>query len=146
MQRWRIQLFPARLDSKEQMKLVVSLVLPVVMSSVVKLFISQRKLYKKLGLDASAAQSSSSKCLVSGKSLFLLVASTQLFISTTAFFLFKAETVDEYGMSFYISITVLIITIYTSDIAWKMDQISTLMNACEDFIDKSLFFFLNVLT
>lgn len=119
----------------------ISLVLAVVMSSVVKLFDTQQKLYKTLGFDIYQSQSCHSKCSISIKSLFFLISSMQLFISTTAFFLFEARTVDEYGMSFYISITIFSVSINITTIAWKMDEIFVLLRNYGEFIDKSQFLF-----
>lgn len=122
---------------EEHTQLFISLVLTVVMSTVVKLFDTQQKLYKTLGFDIYQSQSCHSKCLISIKSLFFLISSLQLFISTTAFFLFEARTVDEYGMSFYISITIFSVSINITTIAWKMDEIFVLLRNYEEFIDKS---------
>lgn len=75
--------------------------------------------------------------LFSAKSLFFLISTMLLFITTAAYFLFEAKTVDECGMSFYVSISVSIFTVYTSKIAWNMDKISMLIQNYEEFIDKS---------
>lgn len=115
----------------------ISLILTVAMSCVVKLFITQRKLYKTLGFDIYQSQLCQSKCLSSAKSLFFLISSLQLFISTTAFFLYEAQTADEYGMSFYISITILAVAINATSVAWQIDKIFILMRNYEEFIDKS---------
>lgn len=113
--------------------------LVVAMSCVVKLFNTQQKFYKTLGFDIFLSQSCHSKCLASAKILFFLISSTQLFISTTAYFLFQAQTADEYEISFYISITIFITVINISTIAWKIRKFLTIIERYEDFIDKSQF-------
>lgn len=113
--------------------------LAVAMSCVVKLFNTQQKFYKTLGFDIFLSQSCHSKCLASAKILFFLISSTQLFISTTAYFLFQAQTADEYEISFYISITIFITMINISTIAWKIRKFLTIIERYEDFIDKSQF-------
>lgn len=118
----------------------LSSILTVAMStSVVKLFNTQRKLYKTLGLYIHRSQLWHSTGLATAKSLFFLISAVQFFITTTAFFLFEAQTINEYGMSFYISITILAVAINTTTIAWQIDQISRLMRNYEEFIDKSQF-------
>lgn len=113
--------------------------LVVAMSCVVKLFNTQQNFYKTLGFDIFLSQSCHSKCLASAKILFFLISSTQLFISTTAYFLFQAQTADEYEISFYISITIFITVINISTIAWKIRKFLTIIERYEDFIDKSQF-------
>lgn len=122
---------------EEHTKLYISLMLAVAMSCVVKLFNTQQKFYKTLGFDIFLSQSCHSKCLASAKILFFLISSTQLFISTTAYFLFQAQTADEYEISFYISITIFITVINISTIAWKIRKFLTIIERYEDFIDKS---------
>lgn len=107
------------------------------MPHVVKLFNTYQKFYETLGFDIF--ESCCTKCLISAKSVFHLIASMQLFISTTAFFLFEAQTADEHGISFYISITILVTTVNISTVAWKMDEILMLIRNYEEFIDKSQF-------
>lgn len=77
--------------------------------------------------------------LISAKSLFFRISTMLLFISTAAYFLFEAQTADECGLSFYVSITVMTVTVYTSKIAWKLNKIFKLIRNYEEFIDKSEF-------
>lgn len=117
--------------------LFISFILTVVMSSVVKLFITQRKLYKTLGIDIYQSQIWRSMRSINGRSLLFLISALQFYISTTAFLVFEAQTADEYGMTFYISITIVSVAINAITIAWQMDKIFILMRNYEEFIDKS---------
>lgn len=111
----------------------------------IKLFQTLRKLYKTKGLDIrhqlhtpknlfqfiTAAQLT--------RFLFFIIPITQLFISSTAFFLVKAQTPDEYGTSFYVSLTTLCVIINFLIIAWRMVEILDLIIGYEKFIEKSQF-------
>lgn len=117
--------------------LFTSLVLTVVMSSVVKLFITQLKFYKTLGFNISQSELWHSTGSISAKSLFFLIVALQYYITTAVFFLFEAQTADECEMSFYVSITVLVAIVYTSKIAMNINKISELIRNYEEFVDKS---------
>lgn len=118
----------------------ISSILIVVMSScVIKLFNNQQELYKTLGFIIYQSKSWHSKSLSSVKSLFFLISTMSLFISTTAFFLCEAQTADEYGISFCISLTVLVTMVNVSIVAWNIDKILMLIRNYETFIDESWF-------
>lgn len=110
------------------------------MARVVKLFQTVRKLLivnfaNGLNLPTQAKQQRS-KFPLGGKTFLLLLFPAQLLISSVAFFLVEAQTVDEYGVSFYVSLAVLVSTINISNTAWKVDKITTAFDKYEEFIDK----------
>lgn len=58
-------------------------------------------------------------------------------IASFAFFLHEAETVDDYGVSFYTSISQLCTTDYFVMIVWRMPVILELFRNFEEFIELS---------
>lgn len=94
------------------------------MSSVVKLFHTLKEFYKVFGS-------------LNALHVFRLTSFVAAYISTTAFYFFKAETDSENGTSFYVSITLLVVAINTSITVAKMDQILELIEKYEQFIGKS---------
>lgn len=105
--------------------------LTVAMPGAMELFNTQRKFYETLGFAIHP------NCRISAKYLIFLISSIQLFISTTAFFLFEARTAVEYGMSFYISITIVVSMVNISTIGWKMEEVLALIRNYEEFIENS---------
>lgn len=109
------------------------------MARVVQLFQTVRKCLDnfviRLNLPTQANHQRS-KLSFSGKTFLLLIFPAQLFISSVAFILIQAQTVDEYGVSFYMTLAVLVSTINISNTAWKVDQMSTLLDKYEEFVDK----------
>lgn len=61
----------------------------------------------------------------------------QMFISSTAFLILKASTVQEYATSFYASIAVLFMLVTFFTLITKMDDISKLTESFEVIIEKS---------
>ena len=115
----------------------VSLILDVVMSSVIKLFHTLKIFYKKIGLSVLPSQLHQPTCSLNLLNICLLISPIPLYISSTAFYLFEAETADENGTSFYISVTIFAIAINISIIASKMTKILALIEKYEEFITKS---------
>lgn len=106
------------------------------MTNKIRLFQNLLKFYETIGLDINPTQSLRSKFLPTAESLFHLIPCAQLFISSAAFFLFKAKSVEEYGISFYVSITTLVLSICILNIACKVDKIPMLIGNYEELIEK----------
>lgn len=105
------------------------------MAGVIKLFHTTQMFCKALGLDTPRLH-----CLkhsLNAKTVFHLIFLAQLFVSSSAFFFFDAKTIDEYGMSFYVSITYLSFTINIMTFAWQMTNITTQIEKYEEFTKKS---------
>lgn len=96
------------------------------MSSVVKLFHTVKKFYTIIGS-------------LSASNVFRLSSFVAAYISVTAFFFFEAQTADENGTSFYVSISLLVIAINTSITIANMAIILELIENYEEFIAKSWF-------
>lgn len=112
---------------------IISVSLAVIMAGPIKLFETVQKINKAMGI-SHEAQTSPAKLT---KNLFVIASTTQLFISSTAFFLFEAQTADDYGISFYVSLTTLCVVINFVTVVWKKDRILTLIECYEIFIGKS---------
>lgn len=80
-------------------------------------------------------RSSSQPCRL--KNLLLSISTVQLFISSSAFFLFEAQTADEYGISFFVSLTILSMMANILSVAWNIDKILMLIGKYEKFLEKS---------
>lgn len=105
------------------------------MAGGIKLFQSFKKYSKSMGIDLSQ---SNQKCSFTPINLLILVLFVQMFISSSAFFLFKAKSAYDYGFSFYISVAELLgLTIYLSIIGFKLADVVTLIQKYEDFIGMS---------
>lgn len=101
----------------------------------IQLFQSVRTFYQKIGIKHSSKsqQYSSYNC----KNLFAFFAITQIFTTSTAFFLFEAKTLQEYSTSFYGSITELDCLIYFATNFFKLRNILDLIENYDKFIAKS---------
>lgn len=101
----------------------------------IKLFQSVRKSYQAIGLNLM--QSNSTPTKFNQRILFIAFSILQLFMSSTAFFIFKAKTVQERATSFYASTSELLISIVFFTLITKMSDISRLIVLSEKFIEKS---------
>ena len=66
-----------------------------------------------------------------------LLSNTLLFLSTFAYLLFDAETLQEYGFSICGALTALNILMIFLIKIWRMPNILHLIEMCEAFIEKS---------
>lgn len=105
-----------------------------IMDSQFKLFSLNRKLYKSMGLLASP---SSPSCRSKILNIFLFISTVLLFITTSAYFLFEANTADDRGVTFFISMANLFTMINIVSTALQIDKILLLINNYEQFITKS---------
>lgn len=106
----------------------------------IKLFRYVQKFYRMTGIYPSKSCHHHS---LSVKNTFSLISLIAFFLSTFGYFLFKANTVNEYGMCFYASFSMLEILLYFIVNLLKIQKILNLIERCEDFIAKSKFSFLN---
>lgn len=100
-----------------------------------KLFQSLGKSYQTIGLDL--IQSNAPPKASNQRRIFIVFSMTQMFISSTAFLAFKANTVQEYAISFYASITELFLLVTFFALVTEMDDIVGLNKIFEEFITKS---------
>lgn len=76
------------------------------------------------------------------KSAAILLFYFLTFISATAYFIFKAKTITEYVQCFYVSLSMLCISIAFTSMCWKMRDILYLIEEFKEFIQKSEFKYL----
>lgn len=107
--------------------------------AVIKLFFTLLNVYKAMGLEIIPSQLHRPKSIISFnvKLLIQLILLSQLFFTSVAFFLSDGTTVDEHGMSFYVSITTLSVIINILVMARKMANILTIFGKYEELIEKS---------
>lgn len=125
--------------------LKVSIPLTVIMAgSPIKLFQTVQKLNKTMGIWDIQNQKQTSKNHLQFipsvkfiRKLFFILSTTQLFLSSTAFFLMRAQIADDFGLSFYVSLTTFCVMINFMTVAWKMNKFSMLIEHYEKFIEKS---------
>lgn len=106
------------------------------MAERIKLFHSVQKFNQTLGIHPSRPDQRYSFNFSSAIVLLLIVLT---FISSVAYFLYKAKTIEEHVQTFYISLTALCITIDFLTMCWKMTNILQLIEKYEEFIKKSKF-------
>lgn len=70
-------------------------------------------------------------------SVTLLVSLIQMILTSTAFILYEAESVFEYGYPTYVSITLASCVVLFFIELWKIDDILQFINALDDFVKKS---------
>lgn len=105
--------------------------LAIIMAGSVKLFAVLRDFYRMMGLSPPQTNS------LNSKNLFFFLSSTTGFFSIVAFFLFKANSVQEYVNSFHTSVTTLLFLLYFTAIARQMTNATQLIQQFEEFIEKS---------
>lgn len=106
----------------------------VAKTSKIKLF---QSIQKFLNIQGIYPLQSNQSTPYNGKNLFFLFCYVQMFISATAFCLFKAKSMYEFGLTFYASLTELQTIVYFTIILWKVDKVLKLIGNLENFIEKS---------
>lgn len=106
----------------------------VAMANQTKLFHSLRQLYQTLGIYPSEA---SQTYRFEWKTIFFVASTGLLFITSFAFFLFEAETVDDYGTSFYTSVSQCTQTSNIFIMIWRMPIIVELLKKFERLTELS---------
>lgn len=109
------------------------------MAGKTQLFHSLRQLYQILGIYSSETNQTH---LFNWRVIFVTSSMILAFITSFAFFLWEAETIDDYGTSFYGSITQLCSVHNFLTIVWKMPLILELFRKFETFIESSKLFYL----
>lgn len=103
--------------------------------STIKLFQFSQKFYKRIGIDPS--QSNVNSKSINWKNLLVLFVLIHFCISSFAYFLFEAKSTGERANSFYMSATELICIIFFSINIHNIDEIRSLIDKFEAFIQKS---------
>lgn len=107
------------------------------MAEPIRAFTFVRNLYYRLGINPPTTHGNRS---YNWRIAFILMCLTTLFIISTAFLIFKCDTVSKFGASFYVSITDLLYLIFWTMIIHKMADIFALIEKIDELIAKSKFF------
>lgn len=116
---------------------MVSLSLAINMAGggAIKLFKFTQKAYQGIGI--YPPESNQSRSRINAKNYFFLVCQAQYFITTAAYLLFEANSMIEYGMTFFTCTTVItVIALYTI-LLGRMQNILNYIENCDRFIEKS---------
>lgn len=100
------------------------------------LFQTVQKIYETIAIHPSLWRSNQF-CSLNVKIQFFLINTLQTLIASTAFFSFKANTIQLLADSFYVSLTHAVALFYISITIWKVADILQLIDKCEKFIEKS---------
>lgn len=103
----------------------------------VKLFQSAQEYFHQMGIYPIQPNR---KFAFNLTSFCILIAMIMLFIPSTAFFLLKAQTMDEYSDTFYTSSSMLAFIFCFLVNIWKMPKFAKLIEKCENYISKSNYF------
>lgn len=101
------------------------------MAKIIKLFRNVRKLFRLLGIYPPAKHHQQPLNMKNCLNLTFLML---VFVSSFAYFLFKADSVDEYGQTFFVSISCLQFLLYFIVIFSKMKKILKFIKNFEKFI------------
>ena len=104
------------------------------MANTVKLFQSAQIYFIALGICPTKPNQ---KYAFNMTSFFVLFPMLLIFISTTTFFFLKAETIQEYSDTFYVSSTEFSFIVCFLVNIWKMTTILQLIEKYEEFVRKS---------
>lgn len=102
-----------------------------IMDGPIKLFQNVQNFYHTMGIKSNQYFS------LNAKKLFFLLFITLGGISVTAYFIFEAKTIEEYGNSFYSAISNLYTLVDFIVTVWRMPDILKLIEKCEKFIENS---------
>lgn len=93
-----------------------------------------RELYQKIGMHPCRSNESGSYNV---RNSFIFIHLAQTFIESVAFLLFEANSIEEYGQSFYASVTLLLLLCLWPSFIHNMDNLFNLMDQMDEFGQKS---------
>lgn len=76
------------------------------------------------------------RCSFTMKTLFIVAGMVLLLISSVAFVLFEANSIDEYAFSFFSSTAIMVCTIQWLAVIWERPNLRELIENMEQFIEK----------
>lgn len=100
----------------------------------IKIFKFFRKVSKMVGFYPSQLNPN---CPFNCRNLSVLLSMTTLGLSTAAFCLFKARSIQNLGISFFTANTEFIVVISYLSVIYKMTNVFDLIEKCHEFIEKS---------
>lgn len=111
----------------------------LVMMNKIKLFLVAQNYFEAMGFYASPSQPNQI-CSLNRKNLYYILVPAIIGISIVAFMSSKAQSVYEYGISFFIIITIMTLIAYYMVILFKMGKLLNLVGQYEEFIEKRKWF------
>lgn len=104
-------------------------------NSTIKLFQTTQNCFKAIGYYASSSQPSQN-CRFNRTNLYYMFVLVFMLVPVLGFLIFRAQSVYEYGITFYTTITLLGVIIYYACIVCEMGKILKLIETYEEFIEK----------
>lgn len=112
----------------------------VIMARPIKLFHLTQKLYQTIGIhpinDWHSSQLNKNQPF-NFKNVLFIFAPLQFGVTTTVFFLFEAKTLDEFGISFYATLSVISIAFCYVSIFYQIGNLLKMFDNSNEFIGNS---------
>lgn len=112
-----------------------SLTIEMAGGETIKLFKFTRKAYQGIGIDPP--ESNRSRSAINAKNYFFFLCQVEYFITTAAYLLFEANSMIEFGMTFFTCTTVITVIALYSILLGRMKNILNYIENCNRFIAKS---------
>lgn len=106
----------------------------IIMFGRIKLFRCVRRLFRSIGI---VPTKHSEHFAFNWRNLLISPSILIMLVLQVAFFFFKAKSIQEYGLSFYGCVSLILIVFYAAIIVWQMPNILKLMKNLEKFIELS---------
>lgn len=100
------------------------------MAHSVQFFKLIRDLFQKMGICPCHSNQNRTYNL---RNSFILMILAQLFVASAAFLLFEANSIEEYGQSFYLTLTSLLLLFLLPSFIHNMDDLFNLMDEMDKF-------------
>ena len=104
------------------------------MDDSLELFQFIKQFYQIVGIYSS--QSNQKYCSINSRNSILLFSFVQFLIPTVAFLFFKAESILDYGQSFFILVSTIESVVLYAILIWQMQNILKFIENCKGFIEK----------
>lgn len=114
-------------------RLAISLFATANMSGSVKLFQFIQKCHQMIGIHS--IEPNQNQWYTKRTAIFMSF-STQCILTSSGFLLFKAESMFEYGFTYFILITLIVETINYTLFIWQSENTIEFIDNCEKFIEK----------
>lgn len=113
----------------------VSLLLAITTAGSIKLFQYYQKFNQAVGIYSRQSDQNSNS--INSKNVILIVSIAQFFVSSTAFLLFDAKSILDYGISVSALLVEISVTVYMLILIYQMEKTLKFIENCEQFLEKS---------
>lgn len=131
-----IKLYSPEFYLTQSIQMCLSLLSDATMAGSIKLFETVRKCYHMMGIYSIQSNQIQSFNL---KTFIFSLSNTCFFLSSAGYVLFRANTLQEYGISIFIVTTIFILSVNSLIIVWRLKHILKFIDMCDSFIEKSKF-------